>query len=305
MTHAFESYSMMAWGADAQVVVLDAAESSRAWDGFTYAAVWQKAFSTRHPPTTLKDLVQQHTKERRLAPGDALCIREGAWNVHGGVSLMSRGNGQVTPCTNSTLVNGMMSFLLDRLGMASVLPPSHSTAGYQPQAASQDLHTQLGLRGGLALGRQGLPPLTVVWALRGNRASHQGAILVLLEKQLPELGVQVLPVDFGRLGMEEQIRVVRGADVLAGYHGAALTLSLFMPVQSALVEVQEAYRCHCYTNAAAWRNRPYYLLKNSADPSFANAVVSTIKTALGLVRERIQHSMVGLPISQAPNVFQM
>lgn len=35
---------------------------------------------------------------------------------------------------------------------------------------------------------------------------------------------------------------VRGADVLVGYHGAALTLSLFMREESALVEIQAEYR---------------------------------------------------------------
>ena len=52
-----------------------------------------------------------------------------------------------------------------------------------------------------------------------------------------------MELDFGRLGgIEDQIREVRQADVLAGYHGAALTLALFMPWQSGLVEVQEEWR---------------------------------------------------------------
>ena len=54
---------------------------------------------------------------------------------------------------------------------------------------------------------------------------------------------QLVELDFGRLGgIEDQIREVRQADVLAGYHGAALTLALFMPWQSGLVEVQEEWR---------------------------------------------------------------
>lgn len=53
---------------------------------------------------------------------------------------------------------------------------------------------------------------------------------------------QVDAVEFGDLSIEQQIRLMRQTDVLAGYHGAALTLSLFMPPESALVEVEEDYR---------------------------------------------------------------
>lgn len=59
----------------------------------------------------------------------------------------------------------------------------------------------------------------------------------------PTCRPQLVAVDLGALGIEEQLRLVRSADVLAGYHGAALTLSLFMPPESALLEVEEAYRC--------------------------------------------------------------
>lgn len=52
-----------------------------------------------------------------------------------------------------------------------------------------------------------------------------------------------MAVDFGQMSVEEQIRRVRGADVLAGYHGAALTLACFMDWQGALVEVEEGWRC--------------------------------------------------------------
>jgi capsular polysaccharide biosynthesis protein len=52
----------------------------------------------------------------------------------------------------------------------------------------------------------------------------------------------VLAIEFGGLSIEEQIRRVRQADVLVGYHGAALTLALFMNRQSGLVEIDEMFR---------------------------------------------------------------
>lgn len=53
----------------------------------------------------------------------------------------------------------------------------------------------------------------------------------------------MLAVDLGSMQIEAQLRLVRQADVFAGYHGAALTLALFMPEESALVEIMEYYRC--------------------------------------------------------------
>ncbi len=50
-------------------------------------------------------------------------------------------------------------------------------------------------------------------------------------------------MDFGKLPLEEQIRQVRSTDVLAGYHGAALTLACFMDYRGALVEIEEEWRC--------------------------------------------------------------
>jgi capsular polysaccharide biosynthesis protein len=52
----------------------------------------------------------------------------------------------------------------------------------------------------------------------------------------------VSAVEFGGLSIEEQVRRARQADVLVGYHGAALTLALFMHPQSALVEIESSFR---------------------------------------------------------------
>ncbi len=123
---------------------------------------------------------------------------EGSWNVHGGVSILSRGNGRLTPCTNSTMINAMVAFLLDRIELAAVLPPSHAGSplnpgsgppkGAVPQQHVMTPDDTVSKRAPLlGLGRS----LTVVWALRANRASHQDAVLGLLTEQLPQKGVQV------------------------------------------------------------------------------------------------------------------
>lgn len=154
------------------------------------------------------------------------CTAEASWNVHGGVSLLSRGNGRPTPCTNSTTVNAMVAFVLDRLGLAAVRPASHTAAVLadsgssgpgegasgallQPQQQLQEQQQQEQQRQRAAAAAQqmlrqkqlppaagpGAPPGSVgrvrqrlLWALRSNRATHQEGILRLLRQQLEERG---------------------------------------------------------------------------------------------------------------------
>lgn len=61
-----------------QVVVLDPPGSQGAWEGYTYAPVWARAFSPQHAPTTLRELVRGAVEGHgggELPPGAALCFR--------------------------------------------------------------------------------------------------------------------------------------------------------------------------------------------------------------------------------------
>ena len=56
-------------------------------------------------------------------------------------------------------------------------------------------------------------------------------------------------VDFAELkDIFEQMKVARGAKVLIGEHGAALTHGIWMHPGTTLVEIRQKFRCHCYEN---------------------------------------------------------
>lgn len=63
-------------------------------------------------------------------------------------------------------------------------------------------------------------------------------------------------------------------------------------------------RCHCYSNAAAWRNRPYYRVKTGpSPPNLHQTVARTARAALDLVAQRVAAVAAGVPLSEAPNEF--
>lgn len=119
----------------------------------------------------------------------------------------------------------MVDWLLDGLGLEPVLP-EWQRAGGQPSAAA---------------------PQVVLWVWRDGRAPSQAGIMAALKAGLSALSppARLVNADFARLGVEDQIQVVRGADVMVSYHGAGLTLSLFMRPEAALIEIEETFRCRC------------------------------------------------------------
>jgi EGF domain-specific O-GlcNAc transferase len=56
-----------------------------------------------------------------------------------------------------------------------------------------------------------------------------------LRQKYPNLKINL--VDFGTLTLREQVLVAQGTDILVGHHGAGMTHVLFMPEQSAVIEI--------------------------------------------------------------------
>ena len=59
-----------------------------------------------------------------------------------------------------------------------------------------------------------------------------------LRKTYPDVKVQM--VNFAAIPLAEQLKVIRGTDILVGVHGAGLTHAMFLPPDSALVEILPA-----------------------------------------------------------------
>ncbi|KAI7846156.1 hypothetical protein COHA_000326 [Chlorella ohadii] len=272
LTHAFEAYALKGWGAEAQVVVMDGG-SVESVLALPYRPVWLKVLSPQRRPVLLRQLVAE-TRARYgadLPPSAALCFRDAFFSVHGGISILSRSIRGPTPCVNSTFIRAMARFITDGLQLTGVQPPSRA----EDSAAGQ-------------------PKMRVVWALRSNRAGRQDEILDLLHQRLPGLNAELVTMDFGKLPLEEQIRQVRSTDVLAGYHGAALTLACFMDYRGALVEIEEEWRCACYTNCARWQGLDYRLIKvaevqNGGESGvLAARVLDDVQASLRVVQQRIR-----------------
>ena len=51
-------------------------------------------------------------------------------------------------------------------------------------------------------------------------------------------GIKVRLIEFGEIPLSEQIKIIRDTDVLAGVHGAGLTHAMFLPPESAVVEIE-------------------------------------------------------------------
>jgi protein O-GlcNAc transferase len=72
---------------------------------------------------------------------------------------------------------------------------------------------------------------------RGNRRLlHKAEYVDALKTKFPSVLVRL--VDFAELEFAEQVRVAHSTDILVGVHGAGLTHGMFLPPNSAVVELQ-------------------------------------------------------------------
>lgn len=77
-----------------------------------------------------------------------------------------------------------------------------------------------------------------------NRAENRKFInldrwVVTLRDRHPNFNIDV--VDFAEISFTAQLQLIQNTDVLVGHHGAAMTHTLFMPPESAVVEVLPPY----------------------------------------------------------------
>jgi hypothetical protein len=89
------------------------------------------------------------------------------------------------------------------------------------------------------------------------------------ENELLELArsgddVEVRAIDMAALPFDEQLRAIRGTNVLVGMHGAGLTHTLFLPREAVLLEMFPIHAHHKkhFRNIARWMGHPYLAWKN-------------------------------------------
>ena len=223
-----------------QIVVADAAV-----DPHQHLHPWSPVFErvlSRRRVLPLAALLEPH---RGAPAGARVCLRRGAFGVHGGASPMSRSVHEGTGCTNSTLMLSVVQLIVQALDLRDVLPGPARTVTYALRVnASGDFHTQEARE----RGDQRRLPLEA-----------EQALLRELEAECGRAGVSFEAVDFSSLEPLEQMRRARRSDVLMGMHGAHFIHLLWMHPGRPVVEMQHVARWDYdhHKNNAVWTGHPW------------------------------------------------
>lgn len=99
--------------------------------------------------------------------------------------------------------------------------------------------------------------LTFIDRRSTRRLLDQDSHLAALRAHIPHLKVQ--SIDFATLSFAEQIKAVRGTDILVGVHGAGLTHAMFLPESAVVVEIlPEGLEHKGFRNFAALLGHAYF-----------------------------------------------
>ena len=275
--HGFEEVvsTFVAYGAfglepaTTQLLLADAPDTAPGRAPFPIHQAAMETFSGARPIERLEAAAQ------RVAPnGGMACFRRVAFSTFAQTSLLAAGSyfnmrrldlPIPTPCGSSSVLLGLRDHL------AAHLPSPLRVGG-----------------GGQERGGAPLEGKRVLWPRRSTRnIEGQDALLNFVSTALAERGVIFEAVDLAGLSYEDQIREVRGSDVLMGLHGAALTWAAFMRDGTAMVEVMPSEdfhneRCYCYQHLALSLGMPYRSPVFAGRPGDHDAVLNAALTVLKL-----------------------
>jgi len=112
-------------------------------------------------------------------------------------------------------------------------------------------------------------PRVVITFRRRSSAKNVGRVIANEKDLLDVLDegnlVSYEAADFGKLSFREQLKLVRGANVLVGAHGAGLMHALFMAEEGILVEIHPSYRLDRHFRLAARMAGKVYLPMRSTE----------------------------------------
>jgi len=113
-------------------------------------------------------------------------------------------------------------------------------------------------------------PRVVITFRRRTAAKNVGRVIANEEDLLEVLNegdlMSVEAADFGKLAFREQLKLVRGASVLVGAHGAGLMHVVFMAEEGVLVEIHPSYRLDRHFRLAARMAGKVYLPMRTTEP---------------------------------------
>lgn len=174
-------------------------------------------------PLRLEDLQKQAESS-----GSPLCLPNVIVPIPGAANPMWQGDWEPRDCTSSALLDTFVSRVMGRYNVTHTRDPSAQVV------------------------------LTFVDRRHGRRKLHdREAYLQKVQEKFPHVKVQ--SIDFGEYTYAEQIRIASETDVLVGVHGAGLTLQMYMPPGSSVVEVLPFNFIHRgFRNEAKLRGHRYF-----------------------------------------------
>ena len=99
-----------------------------------------------------------------------------------------------------------------------------------------------------------------------RKIKNEDELIQALKQKYPQHNIEGKQLDL--LPMKEQLKYISKTDILAGMHGAGLTLALFLPKHSGLVEFYPNYWSDSnehFKSIARWRSLPYTHWSNFDD----------------------------------------
>ena len=132
-------------------------------------------------------------------------------------------------------------------------------------------------------------PLVVTFIHRSTsrRLRNEESYLDHLRTKFSTYNLTINAVDFGQHTFDEQLRIVRDTDVLVGVHGAGLSLQMFMPQRSSVVEILPfGFKHYGFRNLASLRGNRYFSVH--ADEDKHDEVGWQQKEEVGLSEERFE-----------------
>ena len=213
-----------------------------------YGELIRRVFSSNFPLTTMGLYIDEKRAQvgvEAKETNQTIVFDRMAFVPTGGTSKLSRG-GDSLGCKPSPVMMSFISFIMDKLPEVKAVEAT----------------------------------LDAVFIVRGIQSSVRRVVHAGYDELLRRVkdNPRVKIVDFAAVGnIIEQMKIVRSAKALVGLHGAGLTHALWMHQGSKVIEIADAFRCHCYTAISDFAGHEYEKIQSgSSDRELPAKVISKL-----------------------------